>query len=87
MYKGNDKYPLFVPNIKYNQGFLIKISGAAHRNICSRIKVEGAAHRDIEFNITVRCTFKTRKIYHFYKYYSALHLLYDYTRVLQILLF
>jgi hypothetical protein len=31
----------------FEQGFLIKILGAAHRNI--------------KFNIAVRCTFKTRK--------------------------
>jgi hypothetical protein len=37
-------------------------------------KFEGAAHRDIKFNIAVRCTFKTRKTYHFYKDCGALHL-------------
>jgi hypothetical protein len=40
-----------------------------------KIRLEGAAHRDIKFNITVRCTFKTGKTYHFYKYHTALPLL------------
>jgi hypothetical protein len=47
-------------NSFFTQGFRIKISGAAHRNICRKIgniKVEGAAHRNIKFNISVRCTF------------------------------
>jgi hypothetical protein len=39
-----------------------------------KITFEGAAHRDIKFNIAVRCTFKTRKNYNFYKYRGALHL-------------
>jgi hypothetical protein len=40
-----------------------------------KIEVEGAAHRNIEFNIAVRCTFKTRIHHNYYKYYGALHLL------------
>ena len=38
------------------------------------MKISGVAHRDIKFNIAVRCTSKTRKTYHFYKYCGALHL-------------
>ena len=46
---------------------MVEFGGAAHRNIGST--------RDIKLNISVRCTLKTRKTYHCYKYFGALHLL------------
>jgi hypothetical protein len=71
--------------IKHQQAYSeFSSKGAAHRNICSKyaksiLKVQRtaiyAAYRDIQLNISVRCTLKTRKTHHCYKYCGALHLL------------
>jgi hypothetical protein len=48
------------------QVFFIKILGAAHRNICSKIgkiRFEGAAHRDIcrDINLILRCAAPSKR--------------------------
>jgi hypothetical protein len=51
------------------QGFLIKILGAAYRNICSskigKVRFEGAVHRDIcrDINLILRCAAPLKRGY------------------------